>query len=89
MRSLPAPKYLVTVSCVPYVNIYRQANAFVGALAIIAGADTTTSALASFVYFIMRYPKVYQRVQEEVDSLGSDLTTTEKQTKLLYLNATM
>lgn len=59
------------------------------ALAIIAGADTTTSGISSFLYFITRYPKVYQKVQEEVDSLGGDLTSSEKQAKLTYLNATI
>ncbi|KXN81314.1 Cytochrome P450 67, partial [Leucoagaricus sp. SymC.cos] len=57
------------------------------ALAIIAGADTTTSALTSILYFLMRYPNCYRRVQEEIDSLGSGLMDTEKQAKLVYLNA--
>lgn len=56
-------------------------------LAIIAGADTTSSVLSSFLYLIMRHPKAYRRVQEEVESLGSDLARPEKQAKLAYLNA--
>jgi len=59
------------------------------ALAIIAGADTTASALTSFIYLIMRYPKVHQRLRKEVDSLGSDFLNPDKQTRLAYLNATL
>ncbi|KAF9443751.1 cytochrome P450 [Macrolepiota fuliginosa MF-IS2] len=56
-------------------------------LAIIAGADTITSALVSAFYFMMRYPKVCKRVQRDVDSLGDDFLNTQKQAQLQYVNA--
>jgi hypothetical protein len=60
-----------------------------GSLSIVAGADTTSSALTSFFYLVMRHPEAYSLLQQEVDSLGDDFTNPDKQTKLPYLNAAM
>jgi hypothetical protein len=38
---------------------------------------------------MMQHPKVYQLVQQEVDSLSNDFTNPDKQAKLPYLNAAM
>ncbi|KAF9443752.1 cytochrome P450 [Macrolepiota fuliginosa MF-IS2] len=59
------------------------------ALSIVAGADTTAGVVVGFIYCILRHPKVYKRVQEEVDSLGSDFMNPDKQARLTYLNATL
>jgi cytochrome P450 len=39
-----------------------------GGLAILAGSDTTSSALTAVVYYILCNPAVYKRLQEEVDA---------------------
>ena len=63
-----------------------------GALAVIAGADTTASALASLFWFLIRNPNTYKRVQAEVDMVYPDHAnplSTEKHSKLVFLNACM
>ena len=61
-----------------------------GALAMIAGADTTSSALASFFYYMLCNPKDYKRLREEVDRvypLGEDATDTSKHDLLVWTEA--
>ncbi|KAK7680564.1 hypothetical protein QCA50_016346 [Cerrena zonata] len=61
-----------------------------GALAVIAGADTTASALASLFWSLIRNPEVYKRLQNEIDTVYADHAnplSTEKHSKLVYLNA--
>ncbi|KAF8954023.1 cytochrome P450 [Flammula alnicola] len=58
-----------------------------GGLAIIAGSDTTSSAITHLFYFLMTHPTTYKRLQAEVDELGDDLYDCTKQAHLPYLNA--
>ncbi|KAF8640282.1 hypothetical protein AX16_010177 [Volvariella volvacea WC 439] len=57
------------------------------ALAIIAGSDTTSSALANLFFFIMTNSATYKRLQAEVDSLGDDVMNYARHPHLPYLNA--
>ncbi|KAF8802455.1 cytochrome P450 [Phlegmacium glaucopus] len=56
-------------------------------LAIIAGSDTTASAISNLIYFLMFNPTAFKRLQAEVDELGEDLMDYAKQAHLPYLNA--
>ncbi|PPQ88066.1 hypothetical protein CVT25_013674 [Psilocybe cyanescens] len=58
-----------------------------GGLAIIAGSDTTSSALAHTFYFLMSHPTAYRRLQAEVDALGDSVLNPSKQAHMSYLNA--
>ncbi|PPQ88069.1 hypothetical protein CVT25_013677 [Psilocybe cyanescens] len=58
-----------------------------GGLAIIAGSDTTSSALTHFFYFLLSSPNAYKRVLAEVDELGDDVLDTSKHARMIYLNA--
>lgn len=63
-----------------------------GALAIIAGSDTTASALAALFFTLMSNPDVYARLQAEVDSVypfGSDALDTSKLMDMSFLHACM
>ncbi|KAJ7461562.1 high nitrogen upregulated cytochrome P450 monooxygenase 2, partial [Mycena latifolia] len=44
-----------------------------GVLSIIAGSDTTATALSSFVCFLLLNPDIYHRVQAEVDHVYPDV----------------
>ncbi|KAF8896562.1 cytochrome P450 [Infundibulicybe gibba] len=57
-----------------------------GGLAIIAGADTTSSVLSNLFYFLLSNPVAYQRLQTEIDSLGDEVMDYSKQAHLPYLN---
>jgi hypothetical protein len=73
-----------------FITLVTQRTARIGSLAIIAGADTTSNALTSILYFLCKYPKVYERLQNEIDNLGEeDMYDTQKQAHLHYLNAVM
>ncbi|KAJ3849345.1 cytochrome P450, partial [Lentinula lateritia] len=56
-------------------------------MAIIAGADTTSVALTNFFYLILKHPKHYQHVQEEVDRVYADADATDisKQSSNFFL----
>lgn len=72
---------------IPHMLIRRG---LLGALAILAGADTTASALASLFYFLLCNPDCYARVQRELDSVypgGADPMDTSKHPELIYLTA--
>ncbi|TFL00037.1 cytochrome P450 [Pterulicium gracile] len=61
-----------------------------GALAIVAGTDTTASALTTLMYFLCRYPECYRKVQEEVDMVfprSADTMDATKHSELVYLQA--
>ncbi|KAJ7722764.1 cytochrome P450 [Mycena olivaceomarginata] len=61
-----------------------------GVLSIIAGSDTTSIAIGSFVWFILRNPDIYRRVQAEVDSVyadGDSLLDALKHDELRFLTA--
>jgi cytochrome P450 len=61
-----------------------------GALAVVAGADTTASALSSLFFFLLSHPKYYEQLQEEIDShfpLGADPLNTSSHADMKFLNA--
>ncbi|KAJ7217075.1 cytochrome P450 [Mycena pura] len=61
-----------------------------GVLSIVAGSDTTSVALSSFVFFLLSNPDIYQRVQAEVDAVypdGESLLDTSKHAELHLLTA--
>ncbi|KAF7330420.1 Cytochrome P450 [Mycena venus] len=61
-----------------------------GALAIIAGADTTASAFASLFFLLLSHPKYYEQLQEEIDSQfphGVDPMDTRSHADMKILNA--
>jgi cytochrome P450 len=61
-------------------------------LTIIAGSDTTASALAVILFFVLRNRECYKRLQDEVDSVYNDddpAPTPDKFAHLPYLNAVM
>ena len=58
-------------------------------LAILAGSDTTSSAISNILYFLISHPAAYKRLQAEVDGLGDQLTDCSAQAQLPYLNAVM
>ncbi|KAG6816461.1 hypothetical protein H0H87_005944 [Tephrocybe sp. NHM501043] len=60
-----------------------------GGLAIIAGADTTSSAITNLVYFLLRNPNTYKRLQAEIDTLGDNVMDYARQAHLPYLNAAL
>jgi cytochrome P450 len=60
-----------------------------GGLAIIAGSDTTSSAITHLFYFLMCNPTAYKRLQAEIDELGDDILDGTKLAHLPYLNASM
>ncbi|KAF5314216.1 hypothetical protein D9758_018181 [Tetrapyrgos nigripes] len=60
-----------------------------GTLAIVAGADTTVSALSSLFYFLLSDPTCYKRLQQEVDAVyppGSDPLDVSKHAELVFMN---
>ncbi|KAG6872248.1 hypothetical protein C0995_011597 [Termitomyces sp. Mi166 len=60
-----------------------------GGLAIIAGADTTSSAIANLIYFLLANPNTYKRLQTEIDTLGDGVMDYAKQAHLPYLTAAL
>ena len=62
---------------------------FSGALAVLAGSDTTSSAATNIIYFLISHPTAYKRLQAEIDGLGNKLTDCTTQAHLPYLNAVM
>lgn len=58
-------------------------------LAMIAGSDTTATANANILYFLMSHPTAYKRLQAEIDGLGDKITDCRTQAQLPYLNAVM
>ena len=63
-----------------------------GILAVIAGADTTASALMSVFACLLAHPDAYAKLQKEVDRFlppGVDACATEYHKEMPYLNAVM
>ncbi|KAH9029477.1 high nitrogen upregulated cytochrome P450 monooxygenase 2 [Lactarius pseudohatsudake] len=60
-----------------------------GQLAIIAGSDTTSSVLTAALYYLLRNPVVYERLQAEVDSAfpsGEEPLDVAKLSQMEWLN---
>ncbi|KIK52994.1 hypothetical protein GYMLUDRAFT_179526, partial [Collybiopsis luxurians FD-317 M1] len=61
-----------------------------GGLAIIAGSDTTASALSILFFLLMIHPATYEKLQKEIHDIypsGSDVFDTSKHGQLFFLNA--
>ncbi|KAJ3776194.1 high nitrogen upregulated cytochrome P450 monooxygenase 2 [Lentinula raphanica] len=59
-------------------------------LTVIAGADTTSCALAALFWLLLSHPECYKRLQQEIDSVypsGSDPLDVSKHSQLRYLAA--
>ncbi|KAJ7454714.1 cytochrome P450 [Mycena latifolia] len=55
--------------------------------AIVAGSETTSTALCNLFWFLLCNPITYSRLQVEIDSLGADVLDCDAQKRLVYLNA--
>lgn len=65
-----------------------------GMLAIIAGSDTSATALSHVFYFMLRNPDCMKRLQKEIDETFPDAHTDDlfdysKHADMPYLNACM
>ena len=63
-----------------------------GVLAIVAGADTTSSALTSLTYLLLTHPDAYEKLQAEIDKFypaGEDALNTKHHRDMPYLTAVM
>ena len=63
-----------------------------GVLAVVAGSDTTSSALTSVFNCLLTHPEAYARLQEEVDQFypaGEDAFSTKHHRGMHYLQAVM
>lgn len=60
-----------------------------GMLAIVAGSDTTSTALSNLFWYLLQNPECYNRLRKEVDALGNDLINTAQHAHMHYLNAVM
>ncbi|KAL4246840.1 Cytochrome P450 superfamily protein [Abortiporus biennis] len=61
-----------------------------GILAMVAGADTSSTALSNLIYCILRHPPTYQRLQEEIDEFypaGESTFDTKYLKEMHYLDA--
>ncbi|TBU38266.1 high nitrogen upregulated cytochrome P450 monooxygenase 2 [Dichomitus squalens] len=61
-----------------------------GCLAVVAGADTTSSTMTSLFYCLLTHPEAYERLQIEVDKFypaGEDVADSKHLADMEYLNA--
>ncbi|KII83948.1 hypothetical protein PLICRDRAFT_432908 [Plicaturopsis crispa FD-325 SS-3] len=61
-----------------------------GALAIVAGSDTTATAIATVIWYLLQNRAAYTRLQAEIDANfppGEEPTNTTRQAGMSYLNA--
>ncbi|KAJ7352392.1 cytochrome P450 [Mycena albidolilacea] len=58
-----------------------------GGLAIIAGAETTSTTLSHIIWFLLNNPTAYQRLQAEVDDPKRNTWVAASQARMPYLNA--
>ncbi|KAI0344473.1 cytochrome P450 [Trametopsis cervina] len=63
-----------------------------GVIAVIAGSDTTSSALSNAFWSLLRHPECYKRLQAEVDHYyppGEDALNPQHHAKMVYLDAVL
>ena len=63
-----------------------------GRLAIIAGSNTTSSVLTALLYYLLRNPATYERLQKEVDDAfpnGEEPLDVTKLGQMKWLNGSM
>lgn len=63
-----------------------------GGLAMIAGSDTTSSVLATVLYYLLLNPVAYERLQDEIDSAfpnGDEPLDALKLSHMEWLNGCM
>ncbi|KAK3311380.1 cytochrome P450 [Chaetomium strumarium] len=53
---------------------------------LIAGRDTTATAMTAAFYFLAGKPDVVEKLREEIDSVGDDTPTWEQLKRMKYLN---
>ncbi|KAK7019301.1 cytochrome P450 [Favolaschia claudopus] len=61
-----------------------------GVLTVVAGSDTTSTAISCFMWFVLSNPEIYHRVQAEVDSVygeGDSTLDSSKHEELRFLIA--
>lgn len=61
-------------------------------LAVIAGSDTTSTALSNAFWCLLSHPDCYKRLQEEVDCYypsGADALNPKHYPKMVYLDAVL
>ena len=61
-------------------------------MAIIAGADTTSSVLSNIFWCLLNHPDVYTRLQEEIDKFypsSEDSLNGKHLQEMMYLEAVM
>ncbi|KAI0772249.1 cytochrome P450 [Irpex lacteus] len=61
-----------------------------GALAVLAGSDTTSNVLSAAFWCMLTRPEVYKKLREEVDKYyppGEDATSAEHHPSMVYLEA--
>ncbi|KAH9897745.1 high nitrogen upregulated cytochrome P450 monooxygenase 2 [Cubamyces lactineus] len=61
-----------------------------GALAVVAGSDTTSSVISNLVFCLLTHPETYARLRAEVDFYyppGEDALNTKHHADMSYLNA--
>ncbi|CDO73447.1 hypothetical protein BN946_scf185013.g82 [Trametes cinnabarina] len=61
-----------------------------GALAVVAGSDTTSSVISNLVFSLLTHPEAYARLRAEVDAFyppGEDALSTKHHADMPYLNA--
>ncbi|KAI8990697.1 high nitrogen upregulated cytochrome P450 monooxygenase 2 [Trametes punicea] len=61
-----------------------------GALAVVAGSDTTSSVISNVIFCLLTHPEAYARLRAEVDSYyppGEDALNTKRHADMPYLNA--
>lgn len=63
-----------------------------GVIAVIAGSDTTSSALSNAFWSLLRHPECYKRLQAEVDHYyppGEDALNPQHHANMVYLDAVL
>ncbi|KAL5498826.1 hypothetical protein ACEPAH_2181 [Sanghuangporus vaninii] len=102
LRKLPFPRHARSLTRDLFYHLIDEDNVEIvsptdseivsdGALAIIAGSDTTSTTLSGLIYYLMSHPLDYRRLQNEIDSAfppgEGDPFDTLKLSEMPFLNA--